>query len=149
MDERSGRTSPIPIRISSTRSTTSTTSPAASQLYADATNYINGINAYITAAKMPLNTLTMMPAEYTALGRPVGPQPFSLEDLVSIATLVGGIFGNGGGDQLYNAALYQNMAQKFGAEKVSLAGSPRSSRPRRSRRKHEEARPHAVTPRRR
>jgi acyl-homoserine lactone acylase PvdQ len=98
--------------------------PGGAQLYADATSYINGINAYITVAKEPLNTLTMMPAEYTALGDPAGPQPFSLEDLVSIATLVGGIFGNGGGDQLYNAVLYQSMQQKFGSEHLSVAGSP-------------------------
>ncbi len=41
-------------------------------------------------AKQPLNSLTMMPAEYAALGMPNGRQPFTLENLVSIATLVGG-----------------------------------------------------------
>ena len=56
---------------------------------------------------------------------PQGPQPFTLENLVSIATLVGGIFGNGGGDQLSNAILYENMAQKFGGEHYVVAGSPR------------------------
>ena len=66
----------------------------------------------------------MMPAEYAALGQPGGPQPFTLEDLVSIATLVGGIFGNGGGDQLYNAVLYENLAQRFGAEHDVVGGSP-------------------------
>ena len=59
-----------------------------------------------------------MPAEYTALGHPTDRSRSRCEDLVSIATLVGGIFGNGGGDQLYNAVLYQNMAQKFGAEQL-------------------------------
>ncbi len=57
----------------------------------------------------------MMPGEYAAIGQPGGPAPFSLEDLVSIATLVGGIFGNGGGDQLYNAQLYQSMQQSSAA----------------------------------
>ena len=98
--------------------------PGGEQLYADASNYINGINAYISQAKEPLNTLTMMPAEYAAIGQPGGPQPFTLENLVSIATLVGGIFGNGGGDQLYNAMLYENMAAKFGPEHAVVAGSP-------------------------
>jgi acyl-homoserine lactone acylase PvdQ len=98
--------------------------PGGEQLYEDATSYVAGINAYITAAKEPLNTLTMMPGEYAAIGQPGGPAPFTLEDLVSIATLVGGIFGNGGGDQLYNAELYQSMAQKFGTEHLSVAGSP-------------------------
>src|SRR3984885_86897 len=83
------------------------------QVLSDATNYINGINAYIAQAKEPLNFLTMMPAEYAALGDVNGPQPFTLENMVSIASLVGGIFGNGGGAQLYNAELSQDMAPKF------------------------------------
>jgi acyl-homoserine lactone acylase PvdQ len=94
------------------------------QILSDATNYVNGINAYIAQAKQPLNFLTMMPAEYAALGDVSGPQPFTLENLVSIATLVGGIFGNGGGDQLYNAQLYESMAQKFGRERHAVNGSP-------------------------
>jgi acyl-homoserine lactone acylase PvdQ len=98
--------------------------PGGEQLYLDASSYVDGINAYINQAKQPLNYLTMMPAEYAAIGQPTGPQPFTLENLVSIATLVGGIFGNGGGDQLYNAMLYENMAQKFGPEHRTVAGSP-------------------------
>ena len=66
----------------------------------------------------------MLPAEYAAIGQPTGPQPFTVEDLVSIATLVGGIFGNGGGQQLSNAVLYENMKQTFGPEHVAVAGSP-------------------------
>ena len=100
------------------------TQPGGEQLFQDASNYVNGINAYINQAKQPLNYLTMMPAEYAAIGQPQGPAPFTLENLVSIATLVGGIFGNGGGDQLFNAELYENMLEKFGPERVSLAGSP-------------------------
>src|SRR6201985_3840930 len=100
------------------------TQPGGEQLFQDASNYVNGINAYINQAKQPLNFLTMMPAENAALGQPQGPAPFTLENLVSIATLVGGIFGNGGGDQLFNAELYENMAQKFGPEHLSVSGSP-------------------------
>ena len=84
--------------------------PDGAQVYADATNYVNGINAYIEKAKQPLNMLTMMPAEYAAIGQPPGPQ-LHPRDLVSIATLVGGIFGNGGGDQLSNAMLYESLAR--------------------------------------
>jgi len=98
--------------------------PGGEQLYADATSYVNGINAYIAQAEQPLNSLTMMPAEYDAIGQPQGPAPFTIENLVSIATLVGGIFGNGGGDQLYNAMLYENLAQKFGPEHQVVAGAP-------------------------
>ena len=67
----------------------------------------------------------MMPAEYAALGMPQGPAPFTLENLVSIATLVGGIFGDGGGDQLSNAVLYENMTRRFGNERYVVDGSPR------------------------
>jgi acyl-homoserine lactone acylase PvdQ len=115
--------------------------PGGARLYSDASNYVNGINAYITAAKQPLNSLSMMPAEYAALGMPQGPAPFTLENLVSIATLVGGIFGNGGGDQLSNALLYENMTHKFGDERYVVDGSPRviavSKRTKRKRRGHQ------------
>ena len=99
-------------------------SPDGPQILSDATNYVDGINAYIAKAESPLEALTMMPAEYAAIGQPAGPAPFTVEDLVSIATLVGGIFGNGGGQQLSNAVLYQNMEQKFGPEHYTVAGSP-------------------------
>src|SRR5262249_8048924 len=59
-----------------------------------------------------------------AIGQPLGPQPFTVQDVVKIATLVGGIFGNGGGQQLSNAILYENLKQQFGPERVNVAGSP-------------------------
>ena len=98
--------------------------PDGPQIYADATSFINGINAYIAKAKNPLYSLTMLPGEYAAIGQPGGPQPFSATDLVSIATLVGGIFGNGGGDQLSNAILYEDLVHRFGREHLTVAGSP-------------------------
>ncbi len=101
--------------------------PYGSQIFQDAQSYVNGINAYVNAASNPLNTLTMMPAEYLVLGKT--PQPFTLDDLVSIATLVGGIFGNGGGDQLDNAVLYEGMKQRFGAEHYAVDGSPEGAPP--------------------
>ncbi|HJS94494.1 MAG TPA: penicillin acylase family protein [Solirubrobacteraceae bacterium] len=98
--------------------------PDGQQIMSDATNYIDGINAYISAAKSPLNALTMMPAEYAAIGQPLGPQPFTVNDIVAIATLVGGIFGNGGGQQLSNAVLYEGLKAQFGPEHFTVAGSP-------------------------
>ena len=91
------------------------------QIYSDIISYVAGLNAYIAAAK--LNPL-MLPAEYAALGDLAGPDPFRAEDLVSIATLVGGIFGVGGGRQLSNAELYQAMRARFGPEHRLVAGSP-------------------------
>ncbi len=98
--------------------------PYGRQVLDDAGNYVAGINAYIANAKSPTGALTMMPAEYAAIGQPGGPQPFSLNDLVAIATLVGGIFGNGGGQQLSNAVLYEHLRQHFGAERAATSGSP-------------------------
>ncbi|HET9074844.1 MAG TPA: penicillin acylase family protein [Solirubrobacteraceae bacterium] len=101
--------------------------PGGAQVYADAADYVAGINAYITEMQNPLNTAAMEPAEYTLLH--ITPQPFTVEDLVSIATLVGGIFGNGGGRQLSNAILYEQMLAKFGREHANVPGSPQLVRP--------------------
>ena len=97
--------------------------PDGQQILSDASNYVAGINAYISRAQLdPL----MMPAEYAAIGDLGGPQPFTLENLVSIASLVGGIFGRGGGDQLSNAVLYESLEQRFGPEHHAVAGSPQN-----------------------
>jgi acyl-homoserine lactone acylase PvdQ len=96
--------------------------PDGAQIGSDATNFVAGINAYIALAKK--NPFTMMPAEYFALGKFNGPEPFTVEDVVAIAALVGGIFGNGGGHQLQNAVLYQDLKQRFGPERQLVAGSP-------------------------
>jgi acyl-homoserine lactone acylase PvdQ len=103
-----------------------THSPYGQQVYDDATNYVAGINAYISRAENPLFLPTALPAEYVALG--ISPKPFTLQDLVSIAALVGGIFGVGGGDQLNNALLYQSLERKFGRELRVVAGSPEGVR---------------------
>jgi acyl-homoserine lactone acylase PvdQ len=95
--------------------------PDGQRILSDATNYVSGINAYISQAQLdPL----LMPGEYAAIGELGGPAPFTLEDLVSIASLVGGIFGQGGGGQLRNAVLYENLTQRFGRERSALPGSP-------------------------
>ena len=63
----------------------------------DADNYIAGINRYITEAKLDP---TKLPGEYAALGHPQGPDPWKRADLVAAASLVGGIFGRGGGNEI-------------------------------------------------
>jgi acyl-homoserine lactone acylase PvdQ len=99
------------------------------QVFSDATNYVTGINAYIQHAENPLFAGTALPVEYAALGMK-SVEPFTVEDLVSIAALVGGIFGNGGGDQLNNAVMYEQLKKRFGREYASVAGSPeRVARP--------------------
>jgi hypothetical protein len=69
----------------------------ANTIASDADNYIAGINRYITEAKLDP---TKMPGEYAALGHPQGPEPWKRTDLVAAASLVGGIFGRGGGNEI-------------------------------------------------
>ncbi len=54
------------------------------------------------------------PVEYAALQRP--PAPYTRADIVSIASLVGGIFGTGGGGQYTNAIWLQQLQEKLGAK---------------------------------
>ena len=58
---------------------------------------------------MQINQL--LPADMAAVGPP---QPWSVTDIIDIATLVGGIFGKGGGSELANAALLQYLQQQVG-----------------------------------
>src|SRR5256714_223712 len=84
------------------------------QLQQDALNYVAGINQYINEAK--LNPLKM-PGEYAAINRPLGPDPWKVTDLIATASLVGGIFGRGGGAELEWGQLLQSFQKKFGAAK--------------------------------
>ena len=69
----------------------------AATIASDADNYVAGINRYITEAKLDP---TKLPGEYAALGHPQGPEPWKRTDLVAVASLVGGIFGRGGGNEI-------------------------------------------------
>ena len=81
------------------------------QVAQDVVDYIAGINQYIAEAKIDL---LKMPGEYAAIGKPQGPGDFKPEDLIAIASLVGGIFGNGGGDELGSMQVYQAAQKRFG-----------------------------------
>lgn len=52
------------------------------------------------------------PVEYAALQKP--PAPYTRADIVYIASLVGGIFGKGGGGEAANARWLQQLQAKFG-----------------------------------
>lgn len=67
------------------------------QIRADGEAYIAGVNRYVAEARQDPSKL---PAEYPALQKL--PEDFVLEDIVAIASLVGGIFGGGGGGELRN-----------------------------------------------
>jgi acyl-homoserine lactone acylase PvdQ len=77
----------------------------------DANAYVAGVNAYIDEAKLDP---TKMPGEYAAIGKPAGPDPWRVTDIIATASLVGGIFGKGGGQELGWAQLLQGFQKKFG-----------------------------------
>ncbi|MBI2914011.1 MAG: penicillin acylase family protein [Chloroflexi bacterium] len=66
-------------------------------IYGDLLAYVDGVNQYIEEA---LADPSKLPAEYPALQQV--PLPWKAEDTVAIASLVGGIFGKGGGGELSN-----------------------------------------------
>jgi acyl-homoserine lactone acylase PvdQ len=80
-----------------------------SKLKAMVYSYVDGINEYIAEAMKNPN---MMPADYTVVGHP--PQPWHATDIIDIASLVGGIFGKGGGSEIANAALLQYLQKQLG-----------------------------------
>ncbi|MDX6624610.1 MAG: hypothetical protein QOE75_2542 [Solirubrobacterales bacterium] len=82
---------------------------AGAQAIADVTAYVEGINAYIAAAKL---NPALMPGEYTLLGKTL--EPFKVTDVIAIASLVGGIFGKGGGNELSSALTMQAFVDRMG-----------------------------------
>jgi acyl-homoserine lactone acylase PvdQ len=84
------------------------------QLRQDVSNYIDGINQYISEARLDP---TKMPGEYAAINRPQGPDDWNCRDVVATASLVGGIFGKGGGRELDSALVLQEARQRFGHKK--------------------------------
>src|SRR3954469_1455024 len=79
------------------------------QLTADLDEYVAGINQYISEAQLDPSK---KPAEYSLLGIPL--QPWKGTDVIATASLIGGIFGKGGGQELLSAQTYQAFVKRFG-----------------------------------
>jgi acyl-homoserine lactone acylase PvdQ len=78
--------------------------------------FIAGINAaQDEMCPGGLPTGAECPAEYAALQRT--PQPWTRADVVYVASLVGGIFGKGGGQEYDNAVWLQRLVSRFGAKR--------------------------------
>src|SRR3954464_11536723 len=86
---------------------------AGRQLVERGNAYVDGINAYIDAANAPLSS--KLPGEYVALGRT--PEHWTLRDVIAEASLIGGIFGKGGGNEVRSALLLQALQDRFGTKK--------------------------------
>ena len=81
----------------------------------DLTAYVAGLNQYVFEAR--LDRATKMPGEYFVLLGPdntrAGPADFKKTDVVAIASLVGGIFGKGGGAEIQSAQFLQALEAEF------------------------------------
>ncbi|HET9944089.1 MAG TPA: penicillin acylase family protein, partial [Actinomycetes bacterium] len=82
---------------------------------AAADSFVAGINA-AQSAMCPLGSPVgpACPAEYAALGKT--PKPWDRADVVYVASLVGGIFGKGGGGEYANARWLQQLRQQLGTD---------------------------------
>ena len=78
--------------------------------------YIEGINAAQQEMCPALVVGPDCPVEYAALGRV--PEPWDRADVVFVASLVGGIFGKGGGAEFENARWLQQLEAQFGPEEA-------------------------------
>jgi acyl-homoserine lactone acylase PvdQ len=74
-------------------------------------SYVAGVNTYIAQTTTDPSKL---PADYTAALQP--PQPWTDADVVYVASLIGGIFGDGGGSEVRNAALLQYLRGRLGQD---------------------------------
>src|SRR4051794_1861194 len=79
------------------------------QVVDDVTAFVAGINQYVSEAKLDP---TKLPGEYAAFGKQ--PQPWTVTDVIAEASLIGGIFGKGGGNELRSALFLQALEQRFG-----------------------------------
>ncbi|CAN5385414.1 hypothetical protein BH23ACT9_BH23ACT9_05290 [soil metagenome] len=75
----------------------------------DGTAYIEGVNRYIEEAQRDPR---LLPGEYLALQ--VIPEEFIVEDIIAIASLVGGIFGKGGGAEAANSMFLAALIEQHG-----------------------------------
>ncbi|MAO58439.1 MAG: penicillin amidase [Alcanivorax sp.] len=84
------------------------------QVYQDAVHYVEGLNNYVAKVQ---SGLLEAPIEYLGLG--VQLEPFVIEDVVAIATLIQGIFAGGGGDEQANVLLLQALRQETGSDQAA------------------------------
>jgi acyl-homoserine lactone acylase PvdQ len=75
-------------------------------------SYVDGVNAYVARTRIDVSAL---PADYVAALQP--PRKWTPADVVYVSSLIGGIFGDGGGTEVHNAALLQYLQRELGAER--------------------------------
>ena len=81
------------------------------KLRQDVNDYVDGINAYIKAAR---KNPSLMPGEYTALRQKL--KNWKVTDVMATASLFGGIFGRGGGAEVTSAQILRALEARFGVD---------------------------------
>ena len=79
------------------------------QLQTDVQSYIDGVNGYIIEARL---NPTKMPGEYALIGEVL--QDWSVTDPIATASLIGGILGKGGGNEVGSAQVLAEAQKRFG-----------------------------------
>jgi acyl-homoserine lactone acylase PvdQ len=79
------------------------------QLVQDLSDYVDGVNQYISEARTDVNK---MPGEYAAIGKTL--EDWKRTDVIATAALIGGIFGKGGGNEVGNALVLQDAKGRYG-----------------------------------
>ncbi|MEU1574654.1 penicillin acylase family protein [Streptomyces collinus] len=86
------------------------------QALADVKAYLDGINAYIDAS----DSGRTFPGEYVLTGHKDSVtnagtiEPFKITDLVALASVIGALFGSGGGGEVNNALSLMAAQEKYG-----------------------------------
>jgi acyl-homoserine lactone acylase PvdQ len=80
----------------------------------DVNAYVEGVNKYIQEARL---NPSKMPGEYPAINQPQGPDDWNARDIIATASLVGGIFGKGGGGEVESALVLQAAQKQLGKRK--------------------------------
>ena len=84
---------------------------AGATIQRDVEHYLAGVNQYIAEARLDPAKL---PGEYLAIGRPQGPDPWKATDVLATASLIGGIFGKGGGAELQWSEIRRALRDRLG-----------------------------------
>lgn len=80
------------------------------QAYEDIQNYVSGLNAFVDDS----GGLLEKPGEYVLTGNNGKIEDFTATDVVAIASVIGAIFGNGGGGEVGNALAELAFEKQYG-----------------------------------
>lgn len=87
--------------------------PGGRRIIGELRSYTKGVNAYIRDAR---EDPALMPAEYSLLGKEV--RNWRATDVIATASLVGGVFGRGGGGSVQAGEVYTALRRALGTKRA-------------------------------